>query len=163
MREVLNDTISNYHLPRRIKYDHLACHRSSPIITCFYDEAHFFFFNEFGNKRVANCFEFSPMIKHDCSGQSNCASNAQCLQNRTTCPQTSFVSVQSAPTVNDVNLVQVYLVSHLMGFSVFLFNRVECQAQRSTSFCNDQRCTDNHNDIGRSDQWCRLNDDIQEQ
>ena len=89
LREILDETVANYHLLRRIKYYHLACQRSSPQLSCFYDDNHFCFCNDFGDARVANCFEFNPMIEHDCSGQSNCEHGARCLQDKASCPQTS--------------------------------------------------------------------------
>ncbi len=89
--EVLNETIVNFHLLRRIKYYHLPCQRRSPaLLSCFYDNSHFCLCQNFGEQRVANCFEFNSSIKHDCFGQSNCENSAQCLQDRPTCPQTSI-------------------------------------------------------------------------
>jgi hypothetical protein len=88
--EVLNETIVNFHLLRRIKYYHLPCQRRSPPLPCFYDDTHFCLCNDFGNQRVANCFEFNRSIKHDCFGQSSCENGAQCLQDKPACPQTSI-------------------------------------------------------------------------
>ncbi|CAF0830570.1 unnamed protein product [Rotaria sordida] len=88
--EILNETIVNFHLIRRIKYYHLSCEKRSLLLTCFYDNTHFCLCNNFGKHRVANCFEFNPLIKHDCFGQNNCERGAQCLQDKATCPQTSM-------------------------------------------------------------------------
>jgi hypothetical protein len=85
--EVLNETIVKYDLIRRIKYYHLVCQKH---LTCFYDNNHFCLCNDYNNERLANCFEFNSSIKHDCFGQSNCEKNAQCLQDKPTCPQTSM-------------------------------------------------------------------------
>lgn len=89
LREILNKTIANYHLLRRIKYHHVACQRAAPKLSWFYDENHFCSCNDFGNERMANCFRFNPMIEHDCSGQSDCEYGARCLQDRATCPKTT--------------------------------------------------------------------------
>ena len=90
LRDIFNETISNYHLLRRVKYYHLACQHSSPQASCFYDQNHFCLCQDFAHQRVANCFEFNPSIQHDCFGQSSCEHGAQCLQDRAECPQTSI-------------------------------------------------------------------------
>jgi hypothetical protein len=90
LSEVLNETIVNLHLLRRIKYYHLPCQNRSPLLSCFYDNSHFCLCNDFDHQRVANCFEFNASVKHDCFGQSNCENGAQCLQDRPNCPQTSI-------------------------------------------------------------------------
>ena len=87
INEVLNETIVKSDLLRRIKYYHLVCQKH---ISCFYDNNHFCLCNDYNNERLANCFEFNPSIKHDCFGQSNCENNAQCLQDKPICPQTSM-------------------------------------------------------------------------
>ncbi|CAF0995427.1 unnamed protein product [Rotaria sp. Silwood1] len=89
LNEVLNETIVKFHLLRRIKYYHLPCQGHSPQLSCFYDDNHFCLCNNYGQQRVANCFEFNCIKKFDCFGQSNCENGAQCLQDRSTCPQTS--------------------------------------------------------------------------
>ncbi|CAF4159059.1 unnamed protein product [Rotaria sp. Silwood2] len=89
INEVLNETIVKFHLLHRIKYYHLPCQRHSPQVSCFYDDIHFCLCNNYGQQRVANCFEFNYKKKFDCFGQSNCENGAQCLQDRSTCAQTS--------------------------------------------------------------------------
>ena len=87
--EVFNQTIINFHLLRRIKYYHLPCQNRSSPLSCFFDDTHFCLCNEYGQQRVANCFEFNASMKHDCFGQSNCENGAQCLQDRPNCPEKS--------------------------------------------------------------------------
>ncbi|CAF1013120.1 unnamed protein product [Rotaria sp. Silwood1] len=87
--EILNKTIVEFHLLRRIKYYHLACQQHSPLLSCFYDNDYFCLCNNYGQQRLANCFEFNQSKKFDCCGQSNCENGAQCLQDRRTCSQTS--------------------------------------------------------------------------
>ena len=89
LREVVNETILNFHLLRRIKYYHLPCQNRSPALSCFFDDTHFCLCNDFGQQRVANCFEFNASMKHDCFGRSNCENDAQCLQDKPSCPETS--------------------------------------------------------------------------
>ncbi|UJR16952.1 hypothetical protein I4U23_003850 [Adineta vaga] len=90
INEVFNKTITHLHLLRRIKYYHLPCQSSSPIVSCFYDDTHFCLCNHFNHHRVANCFEFNFTIKHNCYDQSSCENQAQCIQDRFVCPQTSI-------------------------------------------------------------------------
>ncbi|CAF2574165.1 unnamed protein product [Rotaria sp. Silwood2] len=89
INEVLNETIVKFHLLRRIKYYHLPCQRYSPQLSCFYDDNHFCLCNNYGEQRLANCFEFNYTKKFDCFGQSACENGAQCLQDTFACPQTS--------------------------------------------------------------------------
>ncbi|CAF2734227.1 unnamed protein product [Rotaria sp. Silwood2] len=93
INEVLNETIVKFHLLHRIKYYHLPCQRHSPQVSCFYDDIHFCLCNNYGQQRVANCFEFNYKKKFDCFGQSNFENGAQCLQDRSTCAQTSTSNV----------------------------------------------------------------------
>ncbi|CAF2836494.1 unnamed protein product [Rotaria sp. Silwood2] len=90
INEVLNKTIAEFHLLRRIKYYHLVCLQALPLLSCFYDNDHFCLCNNYGKQRLANCFEFNHSKKFDCFGQSNCKNGAQCLQDRRTCSQTSI-------------------------------------------------------------------------
>ena len=89
LREVFNQTIINLHLLRRIKYYHLPCQNQSAQLSCFFDNTHFCLCNDFGQHRVANCFEFNASRKHDCFGHSSCENDAHCLQDKPTCPETS--------------------------------------------------------------------------
>ncbi|CAF1317877.1 unnamed protein product [Adineta steineri] len=86
----INQTLIEYHLLRRIKYYHSLCNMSSSQLSCFYDDNYFCLCNYFGQQRIANCFEFQPKKKFDCFGQSNCQNEAQCLQDRSLCPQASI-------------------------------------------------------------------------
>ena len=90
--ELFNETILRYHLLRRIKYYHLLCqHRTgSEDLKCFVDEIHLCVCQDFGEERLANCFEFDHEKKLDCLGQNGCENGAQCFQDNPTCPQTSM-------------------------------------------------------------------------
>ncbi|CAF1411627.1 unnamed protein product, partial [Rotaria sordida] len=88
--EILNETIVKLHPLRRIKYYQLPCQKRSPLLSCFYDDNHFCFCNDYDHQRLTNCFEFNHGIEHNCFGQSNCENGAHCLQNKATCPQTSI-------------------------------------------------------------------------
>ena len=89
INEVLNETIVKYHLLRRIKYYHVPCQNSSQL-PCFYDDTHFCLCYQFGQQRLANCFEFDYTKEFDCFGKSICENGARCVQDRVTCPQTSM-------------------------------------------------------------------------
>jgi hypothetical protein len=89
MNELFNETIVNSHLIRRIKYYHLPCQTSSPPLFCFLGDSYFCLCNDFGQQRVANCFEFNSTIEHNCFGQSTCKNGAKCVQDRLFCSQTS--------------------------------------------------------------------------
>ncbi|CAF4148343.1 unnamed protein product [Rotaria sordida] len=78
------------HPLRRIKYYQLPCQKRSPLLSCFYDDNHFCFCNDYDHQRLTNCFEFNHGIEHNCFGQSNCENDAHCLQDKATCPQTSI-------------------------------------------------------------------------
>ncbi|CAF4059386.1 unnamed protein product [Adineta steineri] len=90
IQEIFNETFAKLHLIRRIKYFHVPCQTYSPQLSCFYDEVYFCLCVDFGNQRIANCFEFNHTSKRDCSGKSICENNGQCLQDSQTCPQTSM-------------------------------------------------------------------------
>ncbi|CAF1245547.1 unnamed protein product [Rotaria sp. Silwood1] len=49
----------------------------------------------YGKKCHANCFEFNHILVRNCSGQSNCEHEVQCLQDSRTCPKTSVCSCLS--------------------------------------------------------------------
>jgi len=85
INEYLNETIVNYPLIRRMKYFHVPCQN---LISCFYDQNHFCLCNQFGYKRIANCFEFNSTFEHDCLKLSTCQHGSQCLQDDIRCPQT---------------------------------------------------------------------------
>ncbi|CAF3945712.1 unnamed protein product [Adineta steineri] len=88
--EVLNSTMIKFHLLRRIKYYHLICQQHLSNGSCFYDNPHFCLCQNYGNYRVANCFDFNFTMQHNCFGESNCENGAQCLQDNIICPQTSI-------------------------------------------------------------------------
>ena len=95
LSEILNKTIVEYHLLRRIKYYHFVCQRYSPSLTCFYDDDYFCLCDHFGHRRVANCFEFDGKHKLDCFGYSKCENDGECMQDRPTCPRTSMCLCRS--------------------------------------------------------------------
>jgi hypothetical protein len=88
--EVLNKTLVDLHIIRRIKYYHLPCEQYSLTLTCFYDDIHICLCYDYGEKRLANCFEFSHNMTFDCLGQSECENEGQCFQDTPDCPQKSM-------------------------------------------------------------------------
>ena len=87
--ELFNETFLRWHLVRRIKYYHLPCQRQSLNLSCFHDDVHLCLCYEYGQKRLANCFNFEHNITFNCEGQSECENGAQCLQDRPDCPTRS--------------------------------------------------------------------------
>lgn len=87
--EIFNKSIAKLNLIRQIIYYHLPCQRSSPTLSCFYDDIHFCLCDTNGQQRLANCFEFNHEMKRDCLGRNGCENGAQCFQDDPTCPQTS--------------------------------------------------------------------------
>jgi hypothetical protein len=87
--EVLNKTMAQWHILRRIKYYHLPCQTHSSNLSCFYDDIHFCLCYDFGQQRLANCFNFDHNMTFNCLGQSECENDAQCLQDHPECPTRS--------------------------------------------------------------------------
>jgi hypothetical protein len=78
--ELFNANFVQWHLLRRIKYYHLPCQTHSPDLSCFYDDVHLCVCYDFGQKRLANCFNFDHNMRFDCLGESACENGAQCFQ-----------------------------------------------------------------------------------
>jgi hypothetical protein len=90
IREVLNETIVQWDLIRRIKYYHLSCQNHLLNLSCFHDEVHLCLCYDFEQQRLANCFKFDHNMKFDCQGQSVCGKDGQCLQDIPDCPTRSI-------------------------------------------------------------------------
>jgi hypothetical protein len=90
IREVLNETIVQWHLIRRIKYYHLPCQNQLLNLSCFYDDVHLCLCYTFQRQRLANCFKFDHNMTFDCQGQSECENDGQCLQDHPECPTKSI-------------------------------------------------------------------------
>jgi hypothetical protein len=88
--ELFNKTFVHWHLLRRIKYYHLPCQNQSLNLSCFYDDVHLCLCYPYGEKRLANCFNFDHNMTFDCLGQSGCENGAQCLQDTPNCPTKSI-------------------------------------------------------------------------
>ena len=88
--EVLNRTIVQWDLIRRIKYYHLPCENSLLNLSCFHDDVHLCLCYNFYERRLANCFSFDHQMKFDCFGRSVCENDGQCLQDTPTCPKQSI-------------------------------------------------------------------------
>jgi hypothetical protein len=88
--EVLNETIVNLHLLRRIKHYHVPCETHSSQLSCFYDDIHLCLCVNHGQQREANCFEFNHQLTFDCFGQSGCDNGAECFRDSSTCARTSM-------------------------------------------------------------------------
>ena len=86
--EVLNNSMMQWELLRRIKSYHLPCQTSD--LQCFYDEIHLCLCYHFGGKRLANCLQFEHNMTSDCWGQSECENGGQCFQDKPDCPSRSI-------------------------------------------------------------------------
>jgi hypothetical protein len=94
IREVLNETIVQWDLIRRIKYYHLPCRNQSLNLSCFYDDIHLCLCYDFQQQRLANCFNFTHNMTFDCAGQSVCKNNGICFQDVLECPTRSICMCQ---------------------------------------------------------------------
>jgi len=90
INELLNKSIVQLHLLRRIKYYHLPCQNQSLNLSCFYDEIHLCLCYDFEHQRLANCFKFDHNMTFDCFGQNECENGGQCLQDKPDCPTRSI-------------------------------------------------------------------------
>ena len=90
LNTVLNATLMSSPLLRRIKYYHLPCRQSSPIVPCFHEEGMFCLCQEFDHRRIANCFEFDHQMKMNCASKSGCDNGGECFQDDDVCPKTSL-------------------------------------------------------------------------
>jgi hypothetical protein len=88
--ELFNETFVRWNLRRRIKYYHLPCQNQSLNLSCFYDDVHFCYCYQFGQKRLANCFNFDHNMKFNCEGQSECEHDGKCFQDHPECPTKSI-------------------------------------------------------------------------
>jgi hypothetical protein len=88
--ELFGKTFVQLHLLRRIKYYHLPCESYSPDLSCFYDDVHLCLCYDYGQKRLANCFNFEHNMANDCLGQSSCENGAKCFQDHPDCPKHSM-------------------------------------------------------------------------
>ncbi|CAF1490140.1 unnamed protein product [Adineta steineri] len=85
-----NETFTQLHVIRRIKYYHLICQKHSPNLLCFHDDIHICLCYDHLGKRLANCFDFDHKMKFDCFGKNYCEHNGQCFQDSPTCPTRSI-------------------------------------------------------------------------
>ena len=90
IRELFNQTFTQLHLIRRIKYYHLACQNQSLNPSCFYDDVHLCLCYTFDQKRLANCIDFVHNTTFNCVGKSECENDAQCFQDEQYCPTRSI-------------------------------------------------------------------------
>ncbi|CAF1501565.1 unnamed protein product, partial [Adineta steineri] len=87
INEIFNESMAKLHLIRRMKYYHLPCQMYSLNRSCFYDNTQFCLCYNYGQIRLANCFEFNHSMKFDCSGHSECQNGAECFQDTAKCPK----------------------------------------------------------------------------
>jgi hypothetical protein len=88
--EVLNETIIQWSLIRRIKYYHLPCQNQLLNLSCFHDDVHICLCYDFGQQRLSNCFNFDHKMEFNCQGQSVCGKDGKCLQDIPDCPTRSI-------------------------------------------------------------------------
>ncbi|CAF3386798.1 unnamed protein product [Rotaria sp. Silwood2] len=65
INEIFAESMTRMHLIQRIKYYHLPCQNHALNLSCFYDDTHMCLCQDFGDQRLANCFEFNHNIKPD--------------------------------------------------------------------------------------------------
>ena len=87
IRELLNKTIIDFPLIKRIKYYHIPCEQQ-PTLKCFDDEDQFLCLCTYDHR--ANCFTFNQKIKYSCQQLSYCENGGQCYQNNVTCPSAAI-------------------------------------------------------------------------
>lgn len=88
--ELFNQTFSQWHLLRRMKYYHVPCRQQSLNLSCFYDDDHLCWCYVFRGKRLAYCFPFDHQMEYDCFGENECENGGQCFQDSKRCPQRSM-------------------------------------------------------------------------
>ena len=87
IQQLFNQEILDWHLLHRVKLYHTIC-QSRIQLSCFYDnEAYMCLCNA---DRHANCFPFDFNKTSVCSGRTVCENDAQCLQDRPTCPPSTM-------------------------------------------------------------------------
>lgn len=82
INEILNSTSLSLTFLRRIKLYHLVCEQRQNL-KCFFDDTFMCLCNL---DHFANCFEFNHSLTYDCQGQKFCQNNAQCFQDKPSCP-----------------------------------------------------------------------------
>ncbi|CAF1417530.1 unnamed protein product [Adineta steineri] len=87
INEIFNDSMAKLDLIRRIKYYHLPCQMYSLNRSCFYDDTQFCLCYNYGQIRLANCFEFNHNMIFDCRGHNECQNGGKCFQDTPKCPQ----------------------------------------------------------------------------
>lgn len=83
IQELLNDTIVNFPLLRRVKYYHVPCQERIDL-PCFHDNDQYLCLCTYD--RRANCLTFDHYMRFNCSGLSYCENGGQCFQNTEKCP-----------------------------------------------------------------------------
>ena len=91
INEIFNETFTQLHMIRRIKYYHLPC-QTNLNLSCFYDEIHLCICAHLKQQRLANCLQFQHNMTFDCLSNNVCQNNGQCFQDRSICP-TKFVCI----------------------------------------------------------------------
>ncbi|CAF4988228.1 unnamed protein product [Rotaria sp. Silwood1] len=71
INELFTETFVQMHVLRRIKYYQLPCQKYSSNLSCFYDDLHICLCYDYGQQRLANCFDFNHNMKLDCFCQCN--------------------------------------------------------------------------------------------
>ena len=90
LTDIVNETLLEVHLIRRMKFYHRLCQDHSSQLSCFYDIGFLCLCYDFYSQRQANCFEFDHKLKRNCRGRSQCQHDAECLQDDANCPASSI-------------------------------------------------------------------------
>jgi hypothetical protein len=88
--QVLNKTIANRHLLRRMKYYHLPCAKQLDLV-CFYDSTQLCLCNL---ARQTDCLEFNHTMNYQCRADHFCENNGNCFEDDPKCPTTSICVCQ---------------------------------------------------------------------
>jgi hypothetical protein len=91
LRALLNDSIVNQILLRRMKFYHIPCQKNSDLI-CFYDGINMCLCDL---DRHANCFLFNDTLLYKCQDEKYCENGGRCFQDDSTCPTMFLCSCPS--------------------------------------------------------------------
>jgi len=83
IRELFNESFSELHVLRRMKYYHFPCQNHIDL-SCFYDDIHMCICNS--NLQQSNCFLFNHTITYNCQENNICENKGQCFEDYKQCP-----------------------------------------------------------------------------
>ncbi|CAF2788390.1 unnamed protein product [Rotaria sp. Silwood2] len=122
--EIFNENITQIHLIQRIKYYHIPC-QNHLNLSCFYDDMYMCVCQDFGDQRLANCFEFNHYVKLDDFDLSHNQLERECLEDyslNSSTLSTSFVS--STPSITSIynGMSSIYAYKYFIYLFIFLLS-----------------------------------------